>query len=372
MKSYSRTYSFLNFFIPALVSVGAIILLQTMQLIVLIPLSALVFNLSEFKDPLFVPIWNLLVLFLSQIMGTAIVLLLLIPWIRVKAIKHSPIYRSSFFSTTLVICSTWAFMSLIARIFLASIELFRFETPKTGLSILVLSEEIISPVTITILFAPLVLGAALYEELVYRRVLIPLLEVRGMNSFTAVIASSLFFTISHAPADLINGNITGTVIHLSSVLIMAFVLGFTYVKTRNIIYPMIIHGVINGITAVPTILPDGTLLADAYDFIYLVIFVLIGLMYTSYHLIGYLNNISVISSQIIDMISSINNIGFAGYLVISLGLLTLHTLSIIYFNGLAMVVLNPVLLITILFIIRTSNHLPEEFMVKGLNAASKE
>ncbi|MFX1285925.1 MAG: lysostaphin resistance A-like protein, partial [Promethearchaeota archaeon] len=226
---------FLTFLTPALLSFSAALLLTVLQVFISIFLVGILMRLPDFGNPLYEPVWNLILLFLSQILSSLIIVFWLIPWLKLRDERQSPLNWNTFFSTLLLICLTWVLIIIKTILIVIPIESLQLEPPRTGLEALIISEEILSPVTIIILFAPLVIGAPLFEELVYRRILIPLLEQRGMPSIGALIASSLFFTFLHVPSDLLNGNITGTVLHISSVIILGFVLGISYIKTRNVI-----------------------------------------------------------------------------------------------------------------------------------------
>jgi membrane protease YdiL (CAAX protease family) len=351
MEHYEEKNQFFTFLTPALVSFGSGVLLLVLQIIASIPLVGIFYNLPEFGDPLYNPIWNLIILFAGQMLGTILVLFFLIPWLRVREVEFSPLNRYAFSSTLLIICGTWALIILKSVVLVLYIEYFQLEAPKTGLDPLLLSEEIINPMTFLIFFVPITIGAPIFEELVYRRLLIPLLEKRGLSSLGAVLASSLFFTFLHAPADIINGNITGTILHLTSVLILAFALGFTYIKTRNIIFPMLIHGVVNGIPLLPLILPEGTDIAMVYETFYLIM-VAVGLIFFLYLFLKLSMERDIIKQRLFTGNIPINSIGFYGYFIISLGLLAIHTISSVYLLELSSLVVSPLLLIVIWLMIK--------------------
>jgi membrane protease YdiL (CAAX protease family) len=353
MEYKANNNRILTFLTPALVSVGSGVLLLILQIIASIPLIGIFWNLPEFGNPLYNPIWNLIILFTGQILGTLIVLVFLIPWLRIKDVEHQPLNKYAFGSTLLIICLTWALILVKAVILVFGIEYFQLEPPKTGLDSLFMIDEIINPITFLILVAPIAIGAPIFEELVYRRLLIPLLEKRGLSPFGAVLASSLFFTLLHAPADIINGNMTGTILHLTSVLILAFALGFTYIVTRNIIFPIMIHGFVNGIPLPQIILEEGSDISMAYSIFYLIILVAIGLIYLIFLLLTVPKEKNPIIKQIIHGKIPINSIEFYGYFIISLGLLTLHTISSVYLLDLSSLVISPILLIVIWLIIRS-------------------
>ena len=105
-----------------------------------------------------------------------------------------------------------------------------------------------NPINVIIYYLPFVIGAPLFEELLYRRTIIPLLDKRGLAPFTTVLTSSIVFAIAHFPNDLINGNLYGGIMHCMGVFYISITIGFSYVITRNILFPILIHSAINFIS----------------------------------------------------------------------------------------------------------------------------
>ncbi|MFX0184624.1 MAG: lysostaphin resistance A-like protein, partial [Candidatus Hodarchaeota archaeon] len=70
-----------------------------------------------------------------------------------------------------------------------------------------------NPLYYLLFFGVLVFGAAISEELIFRRTLIPFLERRGFGTFWVLIFSSLLFSLIHTPADLISGSIRYAIVH---------------------------------------------------------------------------------------------------------------------------------------------------------------
>ncbi len=109
------------------------------------------------------------------------------------------------------------------------------------------------PIFYILFFSFYVLGAAISEELVFRRTFIPFLERRGLGTFWVLLFSSLLFSLMHSPQDLLFGSIGFTIIHFFSTFAGGMALGFLYMRTRNIIWPIILHGLNNGVAAVAQI-----------------------------------------------------------------------------------------------------------------------
>ncbi|MFX1539094.1 MAG: type II CAAX prenyl endopeptidase Rce1 family protein [Promethearchaeota archaeon] len=109
------------------------------------------------------------------------------------------------------------------------------------------------PIFYILFFSFYILGAAISEELVFRRAFIPFLERRGLGTFWVLMVSSLLFSLMHSPQDILFGSIGFTIIHFFSTFTGGLALGFLYMRTRNVIWPMILHGLNNGVAAVAQI-----------------------------------------------------------------------------------------------------------------------
>lgn len=109
-----------------------------------------------------------------------------------------------------------------------------------------------NPLYFILFFGVLVIGAPLFEELVFRRGLIPFLERRGLGEFYVLIISGLMFSLIHTPADLISGSYRFAVIHFVSTFSSGIALGYIYVRTRDIRWPIFLHALQNGISGIIT------------------------------------------------------------------------------------------------------------------------
>ncbi|MFX0066399.1 MAG: lysostaphin resistance A-like protein [Candidatus Hermodarchaeota archaeon] len=224
--------------------------------------------------------------------------------------------------------------------------------PETGYgAILLTADHIANPFIILLYFVPVTIGAAVFEELVFRRMLIPLLEERGMAPFTAVIASSLIFAFVHLPNDLISGNLAGAIIHISGVLIIGFVLGLSYVLTRNILFPMIVHALMNFVSfAGPiVILMENDGLALVYGLTLLLIFlVTIGVAIFAvwqYFRVSTADWVTIIKEK-----SAIRILpGLVGFLALGVLLVTIPLIMEIFLGVLVALGLDLLLLLIFLF-----------------------
>ncbi|MFX0086574.1 MAG: type II CAAX prenyl endopeptidase Rce1 family protein [Candidatus Hodarchaeota archaeon] len=109
------------------------------------------------------------------------------------------------------------------------------------------------PLYYILFFGVLIFGAAISEELIFRRTLIPLLERRGLGTFWALLFSTLMFSLIHVPADLVEyfnsnsgGAIRFAINHFFGTFAGGLTLGYIYMRTRDIRWPMIAHGFSNG------------------------------------------------------------------------------------------------------------------------------
>ncbi len=103
------------------------------------------------------------------------------------------------------------------------------------------SVTINDPVFLILFFTVLAIGAPIWEELVFRRTLIPLFERRGVGQMWALIFSSLMFSLQHTPTDLYDGSVGFAMEHFLGTLFGGLLLGFLYLRTRNILWPILFH-----------------------------------------------------------------------------------------------------------------------------------
>ena len=242
MHIQEKNERWLNFFTPGVITVAGI-LLSALAVIPILLIDSFVPIFGE--DSI---IANISVGFLTQILGTILVFFLLIPLAKVKEAEYQGVSGSRILQTGLIFCLSFVifwFSNLIFAIVYSVLNL----VPETGYeSILLIVDHLANPFNIGLLLGMVSIGAPVFEEYVYRRTLIPLLEDRGMAPFAAVIASSLVFALSHVPNDLINANMPNTVQHFWGVFIIGLTCGIVYILTRNVLYPMIIHGLYNGLS----------------------------------------------------------------------------------------------------------------------------
>ena len=265
-----------NLLVPALSMGIALIFVAFLE-------AVLVFILSLSEDLLFFDniTQNILVLLITQIVGAIIVFAVLIPFFKVKNIEIRPMSTSSA-GITVVLFFLALSTTFLSGLFFTSLFTALNLEPQTGYSDLTITaEHLNNPIIVFLFLIAMTIGAALFEELVCRRLLIPLLEDNQMGPFLAVIASSTVFAMAHLDADIIHGNIVGGIMHTTGVFFLGMMLGMSYILTRNIIFPVIIHAITNLLGALNIIfmLMENDVLLTIYS-VFVLILLVIGLVLT--------------------------------------------------------------------------------------------
>ena len=334
MHIQEKNGSWLNFFTPAMVLVAGAMLAGLIVIpIILIDLVVPILG----KDSV---IANLSVGILSQVIGTVLVISVLIPLAKVKDAKYHPISKSNTIRTGQIFCVTLTVVWLSNLVFAIVYSMFN-QTPKSSyqeIGILLTADHLSNPFNIVLFLSMGAIAGPVFEEYLCRRTIIPMLEKRGMAPFAAVFASSLVFALSHVPNDLLFGNVAYLVQHFWGVFLIGLACGIAYVLTRNVIFPIIIHGAANGlgfISYILSLMEDLSFLV-VYGLFVLVI-VVVGLVVGVFAIRKYMQEpVSSIWVQILQEQSPINIVpgllGFVGiisalYTVLILGPLSILLLS---------------------------------------------
>lgn len=188
---------------------------------------------------------SLLILFLSQICGSIIVYFIFLRFFHIQKDFSDPMRGSNLSCNISLISMGYCICALIS-IFLTFIFTLLNLKPQTGYdAILPETQYLTDTFTIILYFTTPTLGAGVFEELSFRRMAIPLLEKHGLSPFSAVLTTASFFSISHIPNDLLNGNLSGGIIHSLVVFFIGLVAGLMYIFSRKVIYSIIIHATLN-------------------------------------------------------------------------------------------------------------------------------
>jgi len=207
-------------------------------LLFIIPLINLILPLNSVSA-------SLLIMFLSQIFGSIIIYFIFLRFFHIQKDFSDPMSGSNLSCTLSLVSVGYSACALISFLLTFIFTLLNLR-PQTGYGAILPEGQYLTDIfTMILYFAAPTLGAGIFEELVYRRMAIPLLEKHGMGPFSAVLASASFFSISHIPNDLLNGNLSGGIIHSLVVFIIGMMVGIMYIFSRKIIYSIIIHAIFN-------------------------------------------------------------------------------------------------------------------------------
>ncbi len=252
---------------PVLVIVaGAAVMLASQLVMIVLGMSC-----SLFEDGI---IANLYAAFFGQMIAAFAVIIFFIPKTGVKDVEYSSPTPEGLKRTLLWYIAAVGIVTLGGFILLIIFAAMGV-VPETGYegALLLEPHHLDNPMNIIIFFAVGSLGAPVFEELLFRRTAIPLLERVGLSPRDAVLSTSIAFAVVHVPLDILNGNVAGAIVHFWSTFILGATMGLLYVTTRNIIFPIIMHAITNGLSFAAVIGP-------------LEIAAVIGLLYLAFIPIG--------------------------------------------------------------------------------------
>lgn len=322
MVIVERDESLLNFFTPAVLVVIGLLVLS---------LGAIGFLLVAFVIPIMVPdaiIASIQLNLFGQIIGVIVTLFFLIPFFRIKKVKTNAPTVWRVLKVLGISCFILTFITFVAFILYVIFTALGLPIEHSYESLILTPAHLANPWNIVLFFATATIGAAIFEELIYRRMLIPLLEGRGMSPTAAVIASGLAFALIHVPNDVINGSLGYVISHFITTFTLGLFFGFIYVFTRNVIFPMIIHGFTNTIAFSELILFS---LGDMNLLVILALIILgiwiIGIIIGGLALFQFFKEPSPAWVITLRQQSKINILpGLAGYLIVAFGLVSFQVL----------------------------------------------
>lgn len=173
------------------------------------------------------------------------ILMLIIVWIliRLSILKLNPQTPNKNFGvkeTSFIYLSAFSLVFIFGLI-ITTLGAIINNVPESSYESITLVSGNLTIINVILLFILLTILAPIFEELVFRRLFIPMLE-GGYGTYGALIISSICFGLIHTDNDLINGNLIFALTHLGNAIILGLGLGFVYILTRNIIYPILFHG----------------------------------------------------------------------------------------------------------------------------------
>lgn len=284
------------------------------------------------EETLYILWLNLIV----DLIAAAFIIYSVIPLLKIRNVEQNPVNIASTWQTLGITSIFYALLLIFQIIFLSLLDIIYPEESQSSYGgITPTAEQFASDPTYIILFIlVLSFAAPIFEELAFRRVLIETLESRGVSPISAVILSSLAFASAHTPNDLLNGNLRYALEHFFPVFIIGFGMGLSYIFTRNVIYPMLIHGIFNGISAISQY---AIITVNDYIFITMIVLILmiliVGAILGIYTLIVYFSSTKNPKwKKIIKTKSEINilqgSIGFLGIFYVVMFLESFSTANI--------------------------------------------
>ena len=310
------------------------------------------FLLHYIQLPIDIVVSKLLVLLISQTICTVIFVFVIIPSLYIRDVEFNSIDPTGFLTFISIFCLFWTIiipvtlvLSVISNTLSLDVEFFK--------NTLYLSKDHMGDSFSIILWLITgTLSVAIFMEYLYRRTLIPLLERRGMSSFSAVITSSLIFALVNIPSslgiqitlltesntlnmylskyDLLNSLFYALNLFLTT-FILGLACGIIYILTRNITFSIMMHCL--GILPYYLIelFSDNVIIISLLSFLIIVINIL-GLFIGLNILVNSFNPSFQTEWMIILRRKSSTDItrGLIGFFTISLGII----LNIIVFLGL--------------------------------------
>ncbi|MHA1966537.1 MAG: CPBP family intramembrane glutamic endopeptidase [Candidatus Hodarchaeales archaeon] len=310
--------SFLNFFTPA----------------VLIPVSFFLFNLIGwlylFLNYLIseqsIGFEFELVQVVTQILFLAIVCLLLyylliyLPRLKVNDAEFKQVNKQSFYIIATLFCLFILSQSIIISLYELVFDKIDFHFDYV---ISDLNTVKSNPFFLVTYFIYSIILISLFSELVYRRAIIPMLEDRGLSPFHAVILASFAGGLINIPGYILYPDTPHIIYNSIITVLLGFFAGLAYVRTRNIIFPIILHSFLIFYYDIVYFLSETHL--DVYELFnsLILLFALVFILYFVFKITIFKRDSKWI--KFFKKHSTPNILkGVIGYFVISIGLLTIH------------------------------------------------
>ncbi|MBQ8879835.1 MAG: CPBP family intramembrane metalloprotease [Clostridia bacterium] len=140
---------------------------------------------------------------------------------------------SEFTATFFISCAVMIIGSLISQLISLIVTLYTGDIPDNTLNAAVVGTPIWLLILVVVIIGPI------FEELIFRKILLDRLSVYGDR--LAIAVSAISFGLFH-------GNINQLIYATG----LGIILGYLYTRTRNVIYPILMHMLINFIGSVPS------------------------------------------------------------------------------------------------------------------------
>jgi len=162
------------------------------------------------------------------------ILYLLVRNVRTAPIKKSKMRISEFFVLFLIAEAVMTIGSLIGQSF------NNFISAITGKEVVDYTSNLIAGSSIWLIIPVVVILAPIVEELIFRKLFMDRFSRYGNG--IAIVVSALGFALFH-----------GNFYQFFYALGLGMILGYVYAKTRNVIYPIVMHSIINFLGSVATL-----------------------------------------------------------------------------------------------------------------------
>jgi membrane protease YdiL (CAAX protease family) len=314
--------SYLNFFTPAIIVAVGFFLLNLFNF----PIKLLYWFNSILDLNLDFNILNVAFANLAMLLVCLITYYLLIPRLKLENSIYQEPYVINLVAVPLIFCIV---------IFLRVLLTFAFES--YGVTIynvtpwfLTSFSLLLDPPFLFLFLVYQLITIPLFTESIYRRVIIPLLEDRGLSPIYAVILSSLAFCFLDIPYYISTTNYLGTLYWFISTFLYGFATGMIYIFTRNVLFSILYASVYHFYRMADFlgVIFQNKFLLFIRDLIHLITFLgaIIVIIYIIWIIIREVPTTKWIK---IIKIKSAPNIkrGIVGYFIISLGLLVIQILA---------------------------------------------
>lgn len=322
--------SYLNFFTPAVIVAVGFFLLNLFDF----PIALLHWFNSVLDLNLDTNILNVGFANVATLLVCLIAYYLLIPRLKLENSVYQEPYVINLVAVPLIFCIV---------IFLRLLLTFTFES--YGVTIynvtpwfLTSYSLLLDPPFLLLFLIYQLITIPLFTESIYRRVIIPLLEDRGLSPVYAVILSGLGFCFLDLPYYISTTNYLGTLYWFMSTFLYGFATGMIYILTRNVLFSILYASVYHFYRMADFlgVLFQNEFLLFIRDLIHLIAFLgaIIAILYIIWITIREVPTTRWIK---IIKIKSAPNIkrGIVGYFIISLGLLEIQLLATDMISNLA-------------------------------------
>ncbi len=248
-------------------------------------------------------------------------LLIYLPRLKVHDVEFQEINKFSFFTVLVFFC-----IAILSQMVITEIFYFFYRHHYISQYLIIpINDMKKNPINFILSIIFEIFLSSLYIEIVYRRVLIPTLEDRGLSPFHAVIFAALGDSFIKLPSNALNPNHPVDIYNFFLTIIIGICAGLIYILTRNILFPILFSIFFTSHQFIGIFIDEKLL--QLYDLIDILLYLIsVGiLIYYSYRIL--------IMKQYPKLIKTIRkpsspNItkGIVGFFVISLGLLTIQTI----------------------------------------------